>query len=193
MNVSTSGQEWVACYNFFIRTFNNLLLYTFYTYTWNKTTSLNDGSLGSENDEERSEMRYVVWIAGFSESSNLWTHIAPMLRYGYAWFSLCKQTSSHNKGESSGDEQTLQQTYFRVNGSASCVQNFDDSLRFAIRITYRISLRSSSLWEPRHPSLKAIFIWYEMNGGLSRKRECRSHSGCFSLPRQNVWYGYKWV
>ena len=64
--------------------------------------------------------------------------------------------TSHNKGESSGDEQTLQQTYFRVNGSASCVQNFDDSLSVAIRITYRISLRSSSLWEPRHPLLKVL-------------------------------------
>ena len=29
----------------------------------------------------------------------------------------------------------------------------------AIRITYRISLRSSSLWEPRHPSLKVVF-WH---------------------------------
>ena len=40
--------------------------------------------------------------------------------------------------------------------SAICVQNFDDSLSFAIRITYRISLRSSSLREPRHPSLKVV-------------------------------------
>ena len=30
-----------------------------------------DGYLGSRNDEERSEMRYVVRIAEFSESSNL--------------------------------------------------------------------------------------------------------------------------
>ena len=37
-----------------------------------------------------------------------------------------------------------------------CVQNFDDSRGPAIRITYRISLRSSSLWEPRHPSLKVV-------------------------------------
>ena len=44
----------------------------------------------------------------------------------------------------SWDEQTLQQTYFRR--SARCVQSFDDSLDFAIRMTYRISLRSSSLW-----------------------------------------------
>ena len=39
-----------------------------------------------------------------------------------------------------------------------CVQNFDDSRGPAIRITYRISLRSSSLWEPRHPLLKVVYI-----------------------------------
>ena len=38
-----------------------------------------------------------------------------------------------------------------------CVQSLDDSLDSAIRITYRISLRSSSMWEPRHPSLKVVF------------------------------------
>ena len=38
-----------------------------------------------------------------------------------------------------------------------CVQSFDDSLDSAVRITYRISLRSSSLWEPRHPLLKVVF------------------------------------
>lgn len=37
-----------------------------------------------------------------------------------------------------------------------CVQKFDDSRGPAIRITYRISLRSSSLWEPRHPLLKVV-------------------------------------
>ena len=36
-----------------------------------KHTTLVDGYLGSRNDEERSEMRYVVRIAEFSESSNL--------------------------------------------------------------------------------------------------------------------------
>ena len=39
-----------------------------------------------------------------------------------------------------------------------CVQNLDDSRGLAIRITYRISLRSSSLWEPRHPLLKVVMI-----------------------------------
>ena len=33
--------------------------------------TLSNGCLGSGNDEERSEMRYVMRIAEFSESSNL--------------------------------------------------------------------------------------------------------------------------
>ena len=40
--------------------------------------------------------------------------------------------------------------------SAICVQRFDDSLSSAIRITYRISLRSSSLREPRYPLLRVV-------------------------------------
>ena len=39
-------------------------------------------------------------------------------------------------------------------GAAICVQRFDDSLNPAIHITYRVSRRSSSLREPRDPSLK---------------------------------------
>ena len=42
----------------------------------NQKLPLNDESLGSHNDEERREMRYVMRIAGLSESSNLWTQIA---------------------------------------------------------------------------------------------------------------------
>ena len=41
-----------------------------------KETTFDNGSLGSRNDEERSELRYVVWIAEIRESSNLWTHLA---------------------------------------------------------------------------------------------------------------------
>jgi hypothetical protein len=40
--------------------------------------------------------------------------------------------------------------------SAICVQKFDDSLNSAIRITYRISLRSSSVREPRYPLLRVV-------------------------------------
>ncbi|CAN0146466.1 unnamed protein product, partial [Heterosigma akashiwo] len=43
-----------------------------------------------------------------------------------------------------------------IPGSARCVQKFDDSQDSAICITYRISLRSSSMWEPRHPPLKIV-------------------------------------
>ena len=37
-----------------------------------------------------------------------------------------------------------------------CVQRFDDSRNSAIHITYRISLRSSSMPEPRDPLLKVF-------------------------------------
>ncbi|KAJ1469709.1 hypothetical protein T484DRAFT_1642383, partial [Baffinella frigidus] len=40
---------------------------------------------------------------------------------------------------------------------AICVQNFDDSLSPAIHTTYRISLRSSSVREPRYPLLRVVF------------------------------------
>ena len=39
---------------------------------------------------------------------------------------------------------------------AMCVQRFDDSRNSAIHITYRISLRSSSMSEPRDPLLKVL-------------------------------------
>ena len=39
-------------------------------------TTFSNGCLGSHNDEERSEMRYVIRIAKPRESSKLWTHIA---------------------------------------------------------------------------------------------------------------------
>jgi hypothetical protein len=44
--------------------------------------------------------------------------------------------------------------------SARCVQRFDDSLNSAIHITYRISLRSSSMREPRDPLLKVVYNFY---------------------------------
>ena len=42
---------------------------------------------------------------------------------------------------------------------AICVQRFDDSRNSAIHTTYRTSLRSSSLREPRHPLL-GVFLGY---------------------------------
>ncbi len=46
----------------------------------------------------------------------------------------------------------------RIPGGAMCVQRFDGSLNSAIHITYRISLRSSSMPEPRDPLLKVFTI-----------------------------------
>ncbi len=82
---------------------------------------------------------------------------------------------------SGGDEQTLQQTY-SPEGSASCVQNFDDSQVSAIRMTYRISLRSSSLWEPRHPLLKVLTL-------LHCRRDADKPSPRLSneFGKQDVW------
>ena len=47
--------------------------------------------------------------------------------------------------------------------TAICVQNFNDSLSCAIRITYRSSQRSSSIYEPRDPPLKVVgFLFFDL-------------------------------
>ena len=74
-----------------------------------------------------------------------------------------------------------------------CVQNFDDSRGFAIRITYRISLRSSSLWEPRHPLLKVVLVEHwssdQQRRTSSRILQTKSSSGhaSSSNPRQPLY------
>jgi len=40
-------------------------------------TTLGNGYLGSRIDEERSKMRYLVWIAESREPSSFWTQVAP--------------------------------------------------------------------------------------------------------------------
>ena len=50
-------------------------------------TTFSNGCLGSHNDEERSEMRYVMRIAKSSESSKLWTQLA--LPRKYVCWSVC--------------------------------------------------------------------------------------------------------
>src|SRR6202034_575533 len=66
--------------------------------------------------------------------------------------------------------------------SARCVQRFDDSLNSAIHITYRISLRSSSMREPRDPLLKVVIcldrlsLRYILNTEfVMRVRRARAH------------------
>ena len=69
-------------------------------------------------------------------------------------------TPQGRTADAEGDPQTLRQACYRENPeSAMCVQNLNDSRGLAIRITYRISLRSSSLWEPRHPPLKVVNVY----------------------------------
>ena len=50
----------------------------------------------------------------------------------------------------------------RLLPGAMCVQRFDDSLNSAIHITYRISLRSSSMPEPRDPLLKVLTCFQDV-------------------------------
>ncbi len=59
-------------------------------------------------------------------------------------------------GEAQGWKMTLRQACQRSPVGAICVQRFDDSLNSAIHITYRSLLRSSSMHEPRDPSLKVV-------------------------------------
>jgi hypothetical protein len=73
-----------------------------------------------------------------------------------------------------------------------CVQNLDDSRDIAIRITYRISLRSSSLWEPRHPSLKVVIPYILVR--LFRPIHYHYHNICvvvtvYPVPFQFLSYG----
>ena len=69
-----------------------------------------------------------------------------------------------------------------VPGSTTCVQRFDDSRNSAIHITYRISLRSSSLREPRHPLLKVVY-WFVLVGSLRSSEEKDAVKAPISLFR----------
>ena len=77
---------------------------------------------------------------------------------------------------------------------AMCVQRFDDSLNSAIHITYRISLRSSSMPEPRDPLLKVLIdlsiysddtvktrVWFD-SGGNDPGPEARRGGGPVRAP-----------
>ena len=46
---------------------------------------------------------------------------------------------------------------------AICVQRFDGSRNSAIHTTYRISLRSSSLREPRYPLLRVVLFDHQQS------------------------------
>ena len=57
---------------------------------------------------------------------------------------------------------------------AMCVQRFDDSLNSAIHTTYRISLRSSSMREPRDPLLKVLTFCISVSDVVSDGMESES-------------------
>ena len=81
---------------------------------------------------------------------------------------------------------------FGIPKGAMCVQRFDDSLNSAIHTTYRISLRSSSMPEPRDPLLKVVinyvvtdadcyykkvYGWSWWRASPPRKQEVRKRHG----------------
>ena len=61
---------------------------------------------------------------------------------------------------------------FGIPKSARCVQRFDDSLNSAIHITYRISLRSSSMREPRDPLLKVVLSFIGVKALVIHSATC---------------------
>jgi hypothetical protein len=68
---------------------------------------------------------------------------------------------------------------------AMCVQRFDDSLNSAIHITYRISLRSSSMPEPRDPLLKVLNLIYQDSDVTNSTGYRVGLAGIVRLTRQN--------
>ena len=53
---------------------------------------------------------------------------------------------------------------------ATCVQRLDDSRNSAIHTRYRISLRSSSLQEPRYPLLRVVVLFFRTTRGPTHTR-----------------------
>ena len=71
-------------------------------------------------------------------------------------FRGCEIAGSNTKPGLSGYNDARTGMPCGIPQGAMCVQRFDDSLNSAIHITYRISLRSSSMREPRDPLLKVL-------------------------------------
>ena len=65
---------------------------------------------------------------------------------------------------------------------AMCVQRFDDSLNSAIHITYRISLRSSSMLKPRDSLLK-VFDYLRFHSDITDKIESHGPPAGARRPR----------
>ena len=69
-----------------------------------------------------------------------------------------ERTNTQHQAELEGTNDARTGMPHGIPRGAMCVQRFDDSLNSAIHITYRISLRSSSMPEPRDPLLKVVII-----------------------------------
>ena len=94
-----------------------------------------------------------------------------------------KRHAAANSGARAGRATTrvealLEEACFQAEpGSAICVQRFDDSLNSAIRTTYRISLRSSSLREPRYPSAGVVCLLRGATRTAARGQRARARRG----------------
>ena len=89
------------------------------------------------------------------------------------------------------ESMTLKEAYsVPKHTSAICVQSFDDSLNSAIHITYRISLRSSSLREPRDPLSKVVYFLLLKNSvkliEFVNCRACQRLSLASSMTRNTI-------
>ena len=67
-----------------------------------------------------------------------------------------RQKNAQHQAKLEGTNDARTGMPFGIPKGAMCVQRFDDSLNSAIHTTYRISLRSSSMPEPRDPLLKVV-------------------------------------
>ena len=117
-----------------------------------KDLPINDGSLGSRNDEERRETRYVMWIAGLSESSNLWTQIAArtlaarayLLQTRFANTKCFIDDAGRCELSSFGSPQELSRAWLRINAAGTKVTFTKVRGRAATKPlnTYRLELKS---------------------------------------------------
>ena len=86
-----------------------------------------------------------------------------------------ERTEAQHQAELEDDNDARTGMPLGIPRGAMCVQRFDDSLNSAIHITYRISLRSSSMPEPRDPLLKVLMI--DIILGLQHGRVDRASGG----------------